>query len=95
VIILKASKGNLFVSSVSFVFWYHSPNFLDTPRITYSVICYSSIVCHIVFVTIVLSCLQYREYVYLHYQEPLASAHKQHVQALCFDKYTVFQNVGD
>jgi hypothetical protein len=23
----------LFVSSVLFVFWYHSPNFLDTPRI--------------------------------------------------------------
>jgi methylmalonyl-CoA mutase cobalamin-binding subunit len=23
---------NLFVSSVLFVFWYHSPNFLDTPR---------------------------------------------------------------
>jgi hypothetical protein len=32
-IILKANKGNLFVSSVLFVFWYHSPNFLDTPRI--------------------------------------------------------------
>jgi hypothetical protein len=28
VIILKASKVNLFVSSVLFVFWYHSPNFL-------------------------------------------------------------------
>jgi hypothetical protein len=23
----------LFVSSVLFVFWYHSPNLLDTPRI--------------------------------------------------------------
>jgi hypothetical protein len=33
-IILKANKVNLFVSSVLFVFWYHSPNFLDTPRIT-------------------------------------------------------------
>jgi hypothetical protein len=32
-IILKANKVNLFVSSVSFVFWYHSPNVLDTPRI--------------------------------------------------------------
>jgi hypothetical protein len=32
-IILKANKLNLFVSSVLFVFWYHSPNFLDTPRI--------------------------------------------------------------
>jgi hypothetical protein len=32
-IILKANKVNLFVSSVLFVFWYHSPNFLDTPRI--------------------------------------------------------------
>jgi hypothetical protein len=30
---LKANKVNFFVSSVSFVFWYHSPNFLDTPRI--------------------------------------------------------------
>jgi hypothetical protein len=29
--ILKANKVNLFVSSVLFVFWYHSPNFLDTP----------------------------------------------------------------
>jgi hypothetical protein len=33
-IILKANKVNLFVSSVLFVFWYHSPNFLDTPHIT-------------------------------------------------------------
>jgi hypothetical protein len=32
-IILKFNKVNLFVSSVLFVFWYHSPNFLDTPRI--------------------------------------------------------------
>jgi hypothetical protein len=31
-IILKANKVNLFVSSVVFVFWYHSPNFLDTSR---------------------------------------------------------------
>jgi hypothetical protein len=31
-IILEANKVNLFVSSVVFVFWYHSPNFLDTPR---------------------------------------------------------------
>jgi hypothetical protein len=30
-IILKVNKVNLFVSSVLFVFWYHSPNFLDTP----------------------------------------------------------------
>jgi hypothetical protein len=30
-IILKANKVNLFVSSVLFVFWYHSPNFLNTP----------------------------------------------------------------
>jgi hypothetical protein len=28
----EANKVNLFVSSVSFVFWYHSPNFLDTSR---------------------------------------------------------------
>jgi hypothetical protein len=32
-IILKADKVNLFVSSVLFVFWYHSPKFLDTPRV--------------------------------------------------------------
>jgi hypothetical protein len=31
-IILKANKVNLIVSSVLFVFWYHSPNFLDTLR---------------------------------------------------------------
>jgi hypothetical protein len=33
-IILKANKVNLFVSSVLFVFWYHSPNVLDTPLYT-------------------------------------------------------------
>jgi hypothetical protein len=33
VFILKAEKVNLFVSSVLFVFWYHSPNLLDTPHI--------------------------------------------------------------
>jgi hypothetical protein len=32
-IILKANKVNLFVSSVLFVFWYHSPNILDTLHI--------------------------------------------------------------
>jgi hypothetical protein len=32
-IILKTNKINLFVSCVLFIFWYHSPNFLDTPRI--------------------------------------------------------------
>jgi hypothetical protein len=32
-IILEANKFNLFVSSVLFVFWYHSPNILDTPHI--------------------------------------------------------------
>jgi hypothetical protein len=32
-IILKANKVNLFVSSVLFVFWYHSPNVLDTLHI--------------------------------------------------------------
>jgi hypothetical protein len=31
--VVKANKVNLFVSSVLFVFWYHSPNFLDTPHI--------------------------------------------------------------
>jgi hypothetical protein len=35
-IILKANKVNLFVSSVLFVFWEQSQNFLDTPRIYYS-----------------------------------------------------------
>jgi hypothetical protein len=28
----NTNKVNLFISSVLFVFWYHSPNFLDTPR---------------------------------------------------------------
>jgi hypothetical protein len=32
-IILKANKVSLFVSSVLFVFWYHSPNVLDTLHI--------------------------------------------------------------
>jgi hypothetical protein len=32
-IILKVNKVNLFVSSVLFVFWYHSPNLLEVPRI--------------------------------------------------------------
>jgi hypothetical protein len=32
-IILKAKKVNLFVYSVLFVFWYHSPNVLDTRHI--------------------------------------------------------------
>jgi hypothetical protein len=31
-IILKTNKINLFVSSVSFLFWYHLANFLDTPH---------------------------------------------------------------
>jgi hypothetical protein len=30
---LKDNKVNLFLSSLLFVFWYHSPNVLDTPRI--------------------------------------------------------------
>jgi hypothetical protein len=33
-IILKASQFNLLVSPVVFVFWYHSPNVLDTPRMS-------------------------------------------------------------
>jgi hypothetical protein len=32
-IIFKANKVNLIVSSVLCVFWYHSPNVLDTPHI--------------------------------------------------------------
>jgi hypothetical protein len=35
-IILKAIKVNLFISSVLFVFWYHSPNVFDKPRICYN-----------------------------------------------------------
>jgi hypothetical protein len=31
-IILKDNKVNLFVFSVLFIFWYHSPNVLDTPH---------------------------------------------------------------
>jgi hypothetical protein len=42
---LKANKVNLFVSSVLFVFWYHSPNFLDTPHTT--------VECHQLFVMLV------------------------------------------
>jgi hypothetical protein len=30
---LKDNNIHLFVSSVLFVFWYHSPNILDTPHI--------------------------------------------------------------
>jgi hypothetical protein len=37
-IILKASKVNFFVYSVLFVFWYRSPNVLDTPRIRSSTV---------------------------------------------------------
>jgi hypothetical protein len=33
VVILNANKVNVFVSSVLFVFWFHSPNVLDTPHI--------------------------------------------------------------
>jgi hypothetical protein len=29
---IQTNKVNLFVSSVLFVFWYHSSNFLDTPH---------------------------------------------------------------
>jgi hypothetical protein len=32
-IILKANKVNLFGFTVLFVYWYHSPNVLDTPHI--------------------------------------------------------------
>jgi hypothetical protein len=39
-IILKANRVNLFVCSVLFVFWYHSPIFSDTPCI-----CPASSVC--------------------------------------------------
>jgi hypothetical protein len=31
-VILQFNKVNLFVSYFLFVFWYHSPNLLDTPR---------------------------------------------------------------
>jgi hypothetical protein len=33
-IILKVKQVTLFVSSLLFVLWYHSPNFLDTPHIS-------------------------------------------------------------
>jgi hypothetical protein len=36
-IIFKVNKVNVFVSSVLLVFWYHSPNFLDTPH-TYTAV---------------------------------------------------------
>jgi hypothetical protein len=42
-IILKANKVNLFVSSVLFVYWYHSPNVLDTPRISSDVVSYARV----------------------------------------------------
>jgi hypothetical protein len=35
---LRANKVNLLVSSVLFVFWFHSPNFLDTPRMYLTVL---------------------------------------------------------
>jgi hypothetical protein len=38
-IILKANEVNVFVSSVVFVFWFHSPNVLDTPRIVFRQAC--------------------------------------------------------
>jgi hypothetical protein len=37
-IILKVNEVNLFVSSVLFVFWYNSPNFLVTPRMFISIL---------------------------------------------------------
>jgi hypothetical protein len=46
-IVLKADKVNLFVSSVLFVFWYHSPNFLNTPR-TYRMHTEKSVWCDLV-----------------------------------------------
>jgi hypothetical protein len=39
----EANKVNLFVSSVLFVFWYHSPNFLDTPHMFLDGVIYESI----------------------------------------------------
>jgi hypothetical protein len=46
-IILKANKVSLFVYSVLFVFWYRSPNFLDTPRTTLAQMGYHTRVEHI------------------------------------------------
>jgi hypothetical protein len=37
-IILKANKVNLFVSSFLFVFWYNSPDFLQTPCILHELV---------------------------------------------------------
>jgi hypothetical protein len=45
---LKVNKVNLFVSSVLFVFWYHSPNVLDTPRMLFpyiKVYCNTFVLC--------------------------------------------------
>jgi hypothetical protein len=39
----EGHKVNSFVSSVLFVFWYNSPNFLDTPRIYPVVYCNSTV----------------------------------------------------
>jgi hypothetical protein len=47
VIILKANKVNLFISSVLFVFWYHSPNVLDTSRMCMYVYMYIIHSCHL------------------------------------------------
>ena len=38
---MKANKVNLFISPALFVFWYHSPNFLGTPRIYNQQLCIS------------------------------------------------------
>jgi hypothetical protein len=54
-IILKTNKGNLFVSSVVFVFWSNSPTFLDTPRIyiyIYMCVCVCLCVCVQMIITI-------------------------------------------
>jgi hypothetical protein len=48
-LILKAKKVNLFVSSVLFVFWYHSPNILDTPCIYHIISYIISYIYHIIY----------------------------------------------
>jgi tellurite resistance protein TehA-like permease len=58
---LKANEVNLFVSCVLFVFWYHSLNFFDTPRILIGYV-----------YLLLLLCMQYVVYVRLEVQ---ADAH--------------------
>jgi anaerobic C4-dicarboxylate transporter len=46
-IILKANRVNLFVSSILFVVWYHSPNLLYTPRMSLQLDCFHCLITYI------------------------------------------------